>query len=219
MKNSRNTQQNADSERAQDIESRAPRRKGPKSLRQSRVSKRAERAGETAGELALVGPHSKDTNRNALGRYIAGNDGHLSVGTYSEKRWTALQAALREEHVNILRAKGFTEDDADPVMSKVVDGFNQAVVMMNSYFEFLASTGGPVSVKGRTRRACEGWSKAADRVHKFAMALGLERKSRRVNESVREFLDRERVERERAQHAEHDDEREHDDATETEHDN
>jgi predicted dehydrogenase len=34
------------------------------------------------------------------------------------------------------------------VMSKVVDGFNQAVVMMHSYFDFLMNSGGPISAKG-----------------------------------------------------------------------
>lgn len=118
------------------------------------------------------------------------NAGHLSHGALSQKKLEGLQAALAEEHTRILRAKGFTLDDADPVMSRVVEGFTQSVVMMHSYFDFLMQSGGPISVKGRTRRAVEGWSRAADRVAKFATMLGLQRKARRVNETPAEWLER-----------------------------
>jgi hypothetical protein len=137
VKTRRNPNRNAHSERAEDRESRAPARarkgKGPQSLSKSRISERsakpverpAERPDETAEELALVGPHPTDPDRNALGRYTTDNDGHLSIGTHSEKRWAALRAALRAERVRFPPPAPQRQDtrarprDAGPMISAI----------------------------------------------------------------------------------------------------
>jgi len=140
-------------------------------------------------ELAPIGPHRSIHGRNANGTFAAGNDAHLETGVFSEKRWRLLQPELLTARAEILQDKGFTDADADHVMVRVIDGFNQAVVMMNSYFDFLARSGGPISAKGRQRRAVEGWSRAADRVAKFAAMLGLEKRARAVKQTPIEWLE------------------------------
>jgi ribosomal protein L40E len=53
--------------------------------------------------------------------YVRGAPGHLVHSAHAAQRWSALAPALREERVRILAAKGFTEDDADPVTGRHVE--------------------------------------------------------------------------------------------------
>lgn len=168
---------------AVDVESTA--RRGPKSLVESTADNPRQEPGV---QLAPVGPHPTLPGRNARGRFAADNDGHTSIGVFSKKKWAALGPMLHDERVSILQSKGFTEADADPVMVRVVDALNQSVVMMNSYFDFIVQTNGPISAKGRQKRCVEGWSRAADRVAKFAAMLGLEKRARVVHQSPAEWL-------------------------------
>ena len=50
--------------------------------------------------------------------------------------------------------------------------------MRSAFFHFITTTGGPLSVKGRTRRAVEGWSRACDRCAKLAGMIGLQREQK-----------------------------------------
>ena len=184
-----NARKTARSDSSQEHQSRAGVHAGArKSLGKSRVHSAETAAENPVRQVALVGPR-RDPNRNERGQFTKDNNGHLETGVHSAKRWAELAPMLQADRVAILDAKGHTERDADPVMVRIVDAFNQSVVMMNSYFEFLSSTGGPISVKGRTRRAVEGWSRAADRVAKFASMLGLERRPRVVHQTAREWLE------------------------------
>jgi uncharacterized protein (DUF2342 family) len=105
-----------------------------------------------------------------------------------------LEPMLRHERAAILAAKGFTEADVDPVHLRVIDGFIQAATMMDGYFAHLMATGGPVSAKGHSRRAFVGWSRAADRLQRFAKLLGLERRARQI-ETPTQWLTRVGAER------------------------
>jgi hypothetical protein len=140
-------------------------------------------------EVAPVGPHPTDPNRNALGRYAKNNDGHTETKVYSAKEWAALAPRLHADQIEILAAKGFTEEDADPVMRYATAGLIQAKTIADHYFQYLMQAGGPVSPKGRTRRAVEGWSRAVDRVAKFSAMLGLQRQPRRIAQSTLEWLE------------------------------
>jgi hypothetical protein len=152
------------------------------------VQRRVQRRARSRARTKRAGPSASKPSTELAPRGFA-NDNALTHGVTSQRRWAELAPMLHAERINILDAKGHTETDADPVKVRIVDAFNQSVVMMNTYFEFLSSTGGPISVKGRTRRAVEGWSRAADRVAKFATMLGLERRARRVNQSPVEWLE------------------------------
>lgn len=74
-------------------------------------------------------------------------------------------AAIRAE---LIQQKGFTEGDVPPTMRIIIDALAEADVMRQSFFHYLTRTGGPISAKGRTRRAVEGWSGACDRCAKLA---------------------------------------------------
>jgi hypothetical protein len=123
----------------------------------------------------------------------------LKPARIQKKRWGAMQAALHEHRIYILQSKGFTEGDADPAFVKIVDACNQSVATMNAFFNFITSTGGPISAKGRTRRAVEGWSRAADRVSKFASMIGLEK---RALPRLKTGRSKPRCDRSRAAHSE-----------------
>jgi len=138
-------------------------------------------ADEPGGELAPVG-------RDARGRFVADNDGHLMHGAHSRKRSLLLVPIRREMCSGILADLGHTDEDAPRALSIVVDQLVEARLIAQSYFEFLAASGGAITTKGRQRRAVEGYMRASDRVAKFASMIGLEKRARRVNESAREWL-------------------------------
>src|SRR5215831_14871631 len=100
--------------------------------RQDRRSTGVTPAENTEQELALVGRHPRDADRNARGQFTSGNDGHLQSGVHSLKRWAELAPLLQEQRAAILQAKGHDENDVDPVYGRIVDAFVQSVTMMDS---------------------------------------------------------------------------------------
>ena len=88
-----------------------------------------------------------------------------------------------------LAQRGYTDDDAPPTVRIVAESLAEADLIRQSYFDYLTRSGGPVSAKGRMRRCVEGWSKAADRCHKLAMALGLERHERHLDVTPAEYVE------------------------------
>jgi hypothetical protein len=66
----------------------------------------------------------------------------------------------------------------------------EARLIASTYFDFLTRSGGPITTKGRSRRAVDGYFRAADRVAKYAALVGLDRRPRELAPtSAREWLE------------------------------
>lgn len=209
----RNRPKNARFRRSRDSKSRTKGRKHAKSLGNSRVSKAA-RSAEQAADRVSEPAESPSTElapigRDARGRFAPGNNGHLSHGAMSEQRALAL-APVRQEMVNgILLDLGFAAlAEAPRALTLIVFQLVEARFIAQSYFDFLAASGGPITTKGRQHRAVDGYLKAADRVGKFGAMIGLERRARGIgDETAVEHAARMRAEREhqQADHQQEDD--------------
>lgn len=147
-------------------------------------------ASSPSTELAPVGPHPRLPGRNARGRFQKDNDDALVHGANSQRRSLLLEPIRHDIRVAILSDIAHTDADVPRALSIIIDQLVEARLIAQSYFEFLASSGGPITTKGRQRRAVDGWSRASDRVAKFASMVGLERRIRRVQESPAEWLER-----------------------------
>jgi hypothetical protein len=185
----RNARKISGSQRPQDSESRVTRRKraGFRNLRNARATT-AKPAEPPSPELAPLGPHPTDSNRDARGRFTRNNNGHLSHGAESEQRALMLAPERQAERALILDGLGLTETDVTRPLSYAIDRLVEAHFIAQSYIAFLAASGGVITSKGRQRRAVDGWGKAADRVAKFAQLVGLERRTRDIKMSTRDWL-------------------------------
>src|SRR5207249_4624004 len=134
------------------------------------------------------GPEIAPSGRDSRGRFAKENRASLTHGVTS--RAMLLAESRRELRTAILIVHGYTNHDVPHVLSIAVDRLVEAHLIASAYFEFLASTGGVITSKGRQRRAVEGWSRACDRVAKFATMLGLERRPRQVHETPIAWLER-----------------------------
>lgn len=119
-------------------------------------------------ELALGG-------RDRQGRFTHTNTEQRTHGAYSLHRWQELAPVIAERRKGLLTQKGLSDADVPPSLGIIIDALIEADVMRSAFFHFITTTGGPLSVKGRTRRAVEGWSRAADRCAQLAKMIGLER--------------------------------------------
>jgi hypothetical protein len=145
-------------------------------------------------------PHNSDAERSresapngqrdARGRFTRRNAAALTHGARSQQRSLLLAPIRQEVRAAILSDVGHTDADVPRALSIIIDQLAEARLIAQSYFEFLAASGGPITTKGRQRRAVEGWSKAAAHVAKFASMIGLERRARKIVESPQEWLER-----------------------------
>jgi len=137
--------------------------------------------GSGDGALYTMSRHDSPTpevvpcGRDQRGRFTRANTEQRTHGAYSLHRWQELAAVIVERRTALVTSKGFTSDDVPPSLSIIVDALIEADVMRSSFFAYITATGGPLSVKGRTRRAVEGWSRACDRCAKLAGMIGLQR--------------------------------------------
>lgn len=145
------------------------------------ASRRQSRRGNGSGEVASSG-------RDSRGRYTRDNPGAVVHGAYCR---SLLPQELRAElRAAVLTDLGHTEEDVPRTKSALVDLFIGSQLIAGSYMEFLANQPGfAITTKGRQRRAVDGYLKAADRCAKFAMILGLDRQSREVPMTPREWLE------------------------------
>src|SRR5262249_8939704 len=121
--------------------------------------------------------------------YVKGTPGPVVHSAYSRRRSLLLAPIRHEMRTTILADIGHTDSDVRRAMSIIIDQLIEARLIAQSYFEFLAAAGGPITTKGRQRRCVEGWCRASDRVAKFAQMIGLERRRRHVNQSPIEWLE------------------------------
>ncbi len=139
-------------------------------------------------QRAPAGPHPRLAGRDARGCFSRHNTDAITHGARSQQRREELAPLRREIRAAILADRGFTEADVPRVVSIIVDQFCEARLIAASYFQFLADSGGPITTKGRQRRAVDGYLRASDRVTKLAQVIGLGREPRDADLSLESWL-------------------------------
>jgi hypothetical protein len=114
------------------------------------------------------------------------------VGEHSAAFW-AQQAALRREieHALITDA-GHTPEDAPAALRLAARSIARAELVAASAFERIVESGGPLTARGRSRRAFVVWLAASDRLERSLRLVGLRRVPRSVDplEALREAVER-----------------------------
>ena len=110
-------------------------------------------------------------------------------GAYSERARVLAEPLRLELRAAVLSDQGHGEADVPAVLSVMVDQFTEARMLALAYWTFLAESGGPITTKGRQRRAVDGYLRAAAAVEKLARRLGLRRQTRTVTQTPREWLE------------------------------
>jgi hypothetical protein len=141
-------------------------------------------------------PHPSDPERNALGRWRAGNTGAVEHGAYLDRTITALKA---EDVRRILADRGYDEVEHPPshTFRLIVQKFAGACIVLESLEQFIGNQ--PVSAKGRTKRALPVYLATLDRVVRLAALVGLDRVPRQLDESPSAWLQRLADERRRVE--------------------
>jgi len=135
---------------------------------------------DTSGAAGLCkcgrGPHASDPDRCAAGHPRIGSAGPaLLVGPNSRVFWQA-QASVRDEiEQSLIRDAGHTRDDAPEALRLAVSSIAQAAVIQQSAFARLIESGGPLTNRGRQRRAFNVWVAASDRLDRGLRLVGLRR--------------------------------------------
>lgn len=129
---------------------------------------------------------SKSLARDNKGRFV---HGQVKTGAESEGLFNDL-APLKAEIVAAVRVQlAADHDDAPPTLLAVIDAFAEAHLLRKATFMQLSARGGPVTNKGRVRGLLSAWGSFFDKEIRAAERLGLQRLSRRVLESPREWLE------------------------------
>jgi hypothetical protein len=131
-------------------------------------------------------PETPASGRRADGTFAPGNTERLQHGLYSRQVRNALLpeqaevlAALAEKRSAIERDLGGSE--AVGALSRdLVDRYIELSVIADYLGQRLA-TEGPLTTKGRQRAALTAYLGVVDRVHRLAVSLGLERRTKPVN--------------------------------------
>jgi hypothetical protein len=140
----------------------------------------------TSGAVSLCkcgrGPHPSDPDRCAGGHPWLGAQGPaLFVGQNSRLFWEA-QAEMREEiEGSILRDAGHTRADAPKALELAAASISQAAVVQQSAFARLIESGGPLTSRGRQRRAFNVWLAATDRLERGLKIVGVRRIPKRMD--------------------------------------
>lgn len=124
------------------------------------------------------------------GRFAAGNDERLTTGLQSTHLARA-HAPLRQETVaEILRDRGYADSDIPPKAYRLlVENLAGSALILEHIETFLTDSGGPISGKGRTKRALTAYLQVLDRVMRLAAAVGVDRISRPTYTSTRAWLE------------------------------
>lgn len=143
-------------------------------------------AGEGASSAALApfGADGAAADRDRTsGRFVTGNRAALVVGQHSAEFW-AQQAEVRAQLVTtILTDAGYTEADAPAALKLAADGIAQAALLRDSAFARVVESGGPLTTRGRARRAFSVWLLASDRLERHLRLVGLRRVPRNLGAS------------------------------------
>jgi hypothetical protein len=135
---------------------------------------------------------ARSLQRDQKGRFV---HGAVKTGEHSERLWSELAPVKAEIVAAVRRQLAADAEDAPPTLLAIIDGFAEAHLLRKSTFMQLAQRGGPVTNKGKVRGLLQAWGAFFDREMRAAEKLGLERRSRNVNETPREWLERLHAER------------------------
>jgi hypothetical protein len=152
---------------------------------------------ETASDVAAEAgraPFSAigaETDRGPDGRFVANNRAALVVGQHSAAFWTAQAEARRQVRLAILADAGHTEADAPEALRLAANSIAQATLLQDSAFARLAECAGPLTSRGRARRAYTVWLTATDRLERYLRLVGLKRVPKYVDpmEAVRRAVE------------------------------
>jgi hypothetical protein len=114
------------------------------------------------------------------GRWVVGNRGALVAGADSTRFWAQAEAAQREIEAGLLQDAGHGADDAPRALRLAVAGIAQAALVRDSAYQRLVESGGPLTSRGRGRRAFVIWLQASERLHRGLQLVGLERRTKPV---------------------------------------
>jgi hypothetical protein len=133
------------------------------------------------------------SGRRANGTFAPGNAQALRHGLYSRQVREALLPEQAEARAAIAEQRRAIEEDLGGAesLSAITRDLIGRYVELRLIADFLAhqlAAVGPLTGKGRTRSALVAWLGVVDRQQKLAIALGLERKAKRVP-SLAEVLD------------------------------
>jgi hypothetical protein len=128
-----------------------------------------------------LGPFGAASGRGPDGRFQVGNTASLVVGGRSAAFWRAQAAARRALEAELMADAGFGPDDAPAALKLAVESLAQAMLIQRSAFERIGEAGGPLTIKGKGRRAFLVWLQAFDRVEQALRLIGLKRQSKPVN--------------------------------------
>jgi hypothetical protein len=114
--------------------------------------------------------------------------GAVKHGANAEGLFSDL-ASLKAELVQAVRVQLAADHaDAPPTLLAIVDAFCEAHLLRKATWFQLASRGGPVTSKGRLRGLLSAWSSFFDKELRAAERLGLQRLTREVSASPRDWL-------------------------------
>jgi hypothetical protein len=132
---------------------------------------------------AIDGP-SGDTgarsDRDAAGRFTRGNRVSLIVGHTSRRLWAAQDDARRGIEDAVLADAGHTRDDAPRALQLAASGLAQAVLIRDAAYARIVEDAGPLTDRGRARRAYTVWLAASERVSRGLALVGLSRRERPI---------------------------------------
>ena len=105
------------------------------------------------------------------------------VGQHARGRqWEKVHAAeLLATVEGALRDRGEDRTSATVAVKGVAEGFAQAQLLRDLAFQRTIQLGGPLTDRGKARRAFQVWLLAMDRVERHAKLLGLDRKEKRID--------------------------------------
>ena len=120
--------------------------------------------------------------RGPDGRFVPGNAASVTHGLRRANGplpdTAEVRAALAERAATIVSDLGGT-DGLSSVALGMIDR-HARMEMVAEYLHARLEAEGPLTGKGKTRAALSAWLQIVDRLHRSALALGLERRAKRV---------------------------------------
>lgn len=117
-----------------------------------------------------------DTGRDMQGRFGKGNTAALITGSRSAAFWEAAEAERQRIRTDTLSAMNVPTSEATAPELAIADGLAQSVLVRDSAFLKLQGDGGPVTTKGRARKAVDVWQTASQSAMRHAqVARGMRR--------------------------------------------
>jgi hypothetical protein len=184
---SENTKKTCRSSLPREHESRDHRRlpAGNHGRRQASTTPAEETENDGRIEQAVSGLLGRSLARDERGRFTFGQ---VKNAARSRQLYEAL-APLKAETIAAVRVQLAADtDDAPVTLLNAIDAYADAHLLRKAMFAQLAQRGGPITNKGRVRGLLSAWCQFLDRELRLVQLLGLERRSRPVAMSTREWL-------------------------------